>query len=224
MGELKEYVTYTKYKDLLTRCESWRKKYNRDPNYLYVKLKTNTNTNRPSAVGDDITPNNDGWYLIQRAKKDSNSIKQETLYQCGPNATQQLLYELTGKWYSEDYISKLEWTTTSGTGHEGINNAILKICKINNLKVTINWSYLSDITYAGLAKQIKDIKTGNLQHCKYKHRWGHYEAILGVNLKTNKLLVANSLSGGWLEYRSFSTNTSYINGISQKSICSASIT
>ena len=78
MAELKEYVTYVKYKDLLSRCEVWRNKYNRDPKFLYITVASNTNTDRPVAVGDNISPNGDGWYLSQRYKTNASSIKQET--------------------------------------------------------------------------------------------------------------------------------------------------
>ena len=73
-----------------------------------------------------------------------------------------------------------------------------------------------------LAKLVKDRNTGVFIHNKYKNKYGHYEYVIGVNLKTEKLMVANSLSGGWIEYRSFKTMTNYINGINQKNIAQIS--
>lgn len=220
-----EYVTYTKYKDLIARVAAFRKVNNRNPNFVYIITQSNeNNTTRPNAAGDDLTPNSSGWYLCQRYKNDAASIKQETLYWCGPNSVQQLIYEITGKWYSESSIAKIAGTTTSGTGHDEINNTIKKLCKNAGLSCTVDWKYFSEIGSTGLGKLIKDIKIGTLQHLKYKSKWGHYEYIIGVNPAKNKLLVANSLSGGWLEYRGISTNTGWINQISQKSICVATLT
>jgi uncharacterized DUF497 family protein len=219
-----EYVTYTKYKDMIARVISFRKAKNRNPNYVYIITQSNSNsTTRPEAVGDDLTPNGDGWYLSQRYKKSSSAIKQETLYWCGPNSIQQLLYELTGKWFKESYIAKVAGTTTSGTGPNEITSTIIKLCKNEGLDVSVVWQYYSDLGSDGLGKLIKDIKTGALQHLNYKYKWGHYEYPIGINPTTKKILVANSLSGGWLEYRSLSTNTSWLNAMSGKSICTAKL-
>lgn len=219
MADLKEYITYTRYKDMLKRVELWRKNNNRDPKFVYIVSKTNTNTERPHAVGDNISPNSDGWYLSQRYKSNSASIKQETLWWCADNAMQQLWYELTGNWYSESFLAKKAGTTRNGTGHDGINTALKVLAQLDKVNIEIVWKYLSDLGYEELGKLVKDIDVGTLQHSKYKLRWGHYEYIIGVNPSTKKLLVANSLSGGWLEYRTFKTNTSYVNGCSQKSFC-----
>lgn len=215
-----EYISFAKYQDLLTRCNAWRNTHNgANPNFLYILKKTNSNsTTRPDAVGDDLKPNGDGWYLSPRYKSNSSAIKQETLYWCACNMLQQLIYELTGKWISESYIAKLAGTTTSGTGHDGINSALKKIASNLGVTWTINWTYFSDLGYDQLGKLIKEPKIGTGQHSVYKLKWGHYEYIIGVNPSTNKVLVANSLSGGWLEYRTFATNTKYINANSQKSI------
>jgi hypothetical protein len=218
-----EYITYTKFKDLQERCNQWRKTKGKNPNYLYIISQSNTNKKRPQAVGDNIQPNQNGWYLSQRYKTQPNAIKQENNHYCGPNAIQQLFYEISGKWYSENKIAKIAGTTQNGTDHQGINKAITTLAKENNLKITITWKYFSDIGYKQLAQIVKDIKTGSLQHLHYKNKYGHYEEILGVNNKTGKLLIANSLSGGWLEYRNQTTNTQWLNGITQPSICEVKI-
>lgn len=219
MGELKEYVTYTKYVDMLNRVEIFRKKNNRDPNFIYLQVKTNVNNSRPNAVGDNIVPNSDGWYLSPKYKSNASAIRQETLYWCADNAIQQAWYELTGNWYSESYIARIAGTTTSGTGHSGIEKALKTLAEKENKTININWDYLSDLGYEKFGKLIKSTKVGTFQHSNYKLRWGHYEYIVGINLETNKVLVANSLSGGWFEYRTFKTNTKYVNGCSQKSVC-----
>ena len=213
-----EYISYEKYNEIISRVETFRKTHNRNPNFVYLQVKTNTNPNRVNAVGDDITPNSSGWYLSKRYPNNKNVIRQETNYWCGPNAIQLVWYELTGKLVSESLIAKYAETTTAGTGHAGLEKAIKQLAKKYNLNIKILWSYLSDLGYEKLAKLVKDEHTGVFIHNKYKNKYGHYEYVIGVNLKTEKLMVANSLSGGWIEYRSFKTMTDYINGINQKSI------
>ena len=219
MDEQLEYITYSKYKDLVERCNTWRKENGKNPNFLYIITQSNTNNFRPEAVGDNIKPNNEGWYLSKRYKSNSSAIKQENNHYCGPNAVQQLFYEISGKWYSETMIAQIAGTTINGTDHNGITKSIQTLANENNLKITIEWKYFTDLGYEELGKIIKDITQGSLQHLHYKGKYGHYEEILGVNNKTGKLLIANSLSGGWLEYRSQTTNTKWLNEISQPNIC-----
>ena len=219
MVEMREYITYAKYLEILSRVNVFRANNGRNPNFIYLQSKNNTNESRPNAVGDDITPNKDGWYLSQKYKSSASAIKQETNYWCGPNSIQQCWYELTGNWYKESTIAKYAGTTTSGTGHDGLTKAIKKLGDIEKKIVTVDWKYLSDIGYTELAKLVKSSTVAVFTHSKYKLKWGHYEYIIGVNPSTKKVLVANSLSGGWLEYRSFSTMSSYINAITQKSVC-----
>lgn len=224
MVDMAEYITYKKYKELISRVETFRAKNNRDPNFVYLRVETNENTTtRVNAVGDDITPNGNGWYLSPRYSTNKNTMRQETNYWCGPNSIQLVWYELTGEIISESYIAKVAGTTTSGTGHTGLETAIKRLAKDKGVNVTITWSYLSDLGYEKLGKLVKDGKTGIFCHNKYKNKYGHYEYIIGINPKTQKLMINNSLSGGWIEYRSFSTMTSYINGITQKSICQVKI-
>ena len=64
-------------------------------------------------------------------------------------------------------------------------------------------------------------------HELYRNKYGHYSVLKQVNTKNNNLIVANSLGNrcnypaycGYMENRTFSTQSSYLRGISQKSIC-----
>ncbi len=218
-----EYITYSKYNEIMGRVGSFRVKNSRNPNFVYLKVETNTNLLRPNAVGDNLLPNDDGWYLSPRYTTNKSTMKQETNYWCGPNALQLVWYELTGKLVSESTIAKYAGTTTVGTGHTGLEKALKQLAKDSNIDVSIIWNYLSDLGYDGLGKLVKDKTVGIFVHSKYKNKYGHYEYVIGVNPKTRKLMINNSLSGGWIEYRSFDTMTQYINGISQKSICKVKI-
>jgi len=223
MDEQLEYITYTKYKDLLERCDSWRMSKGTNPKFLYIITQSNSNNNRPEAVGNNILPNHNGWYLCQRYKSNSSAIKQENNHYCGPNAVQQLFYEISGKWYSEDKIAKIAGTGVNGTDHNGITKAIKSLALENNINLIVEWKYFSDMGYEELGRLIKDINIGTLTHLLYKSKYGHYEHVLGVNNVTGKILVANSLSGGWLEYRDQKTETKWLNLITQPSLCEVKI-
>ena len=64
-------------------------------------------------------------------------------------------------------------------------------------------------------------------HELYRNKYGHYSILKKVNTNNSNLTVANSLGNkcnspaycGYMESRSFGTQQSYLNGISQKSIC-----
>lgn len=220
MSTRQEFITYTRYKEIMNRVETFRKTNNRDPQVVYIIPQSNeNNTTRPNAVGDDITPNGNGWYIVQRYRP--SDIVQIYNWDCGPNATQQAYYEISGKRHDEKEIIKIEGTTTNGTDHNGITKGFLTLAKEDGINVNVNWQYFSDLGYDNLGKAVKDIKRGVLQHSRYKYKYGHYEYILGVNPTTKKYMIANSLSGGWIEFRTFSKNTAYLNLISQKSICIA---
>ena len=224
MVEMREYITYTKYEEILTRVNVFRANNGRNPNFIYLKVETNANdTTRKNAVGDSITPNSNGWYMSPRYKATPSAIRQETNYWCGPNSVQQCWYEITGEWISESTIAKYAGTTVNGTGHSGLETAIRKLAKNKGVNVKIAWEYLSSIGYTKFGELVKDNKVGVFIHSKYKLKWGHYEYIIGVNPATKKVLVANSLSGGWLEYRSFATMNSYVAAISQKSVCEVTL-
>lgn len=222
MSEQIEYITYTKYKDLLSRVQTYRKTNNRDPTFIYIITQSNENTTtRIAAVGDDITPNSSGWYICKRCKTAGKDIKQPNGYFCGPNATKLTYYEISGIFKDIYHIARIEGTTTNGTDHNGITKGFLSLAKEDGITVNVDWEYFSDIGFEKLGKLVKDLTKGILQHSRYKYRYGHYEYIIGVNPTTRKLMIANSLSGGWIEYRSFSVNKGYLDLISQKSICIA---
>ena len=70
-------------------------------------------------------------------------------------------------------------------------------------------------------------KKGVIIHDLYRNKFGHYETLKTINLNKSNMIVLNSLGSkcgspafcGYLETRSMGNMSSYIGGISQKSIC-----
>lgn len=145
-----------------------------------------------------------------------------TGYNCACNSLQQSFYRLTGIKVAESTIASWAGTTTSGTGHPGIETAVAAFNKKYNKKVKIQWYNFSELGWSKLAELMK--KGAVFFHLLYRNQWGHYEVIKAID--GNNLKILNSLGEycgypaycGYIENRSKETQQSYINGISQKSV------
>ena len=94
------------------------------------------------------------------------------------------------------------------------------------VNITVHEKNFSDLGISGLAKLICQKNVDAIVHLLYRNKWGHYESINEINVKTNMLKILNSLGDscnngcycGYVEDRSLAVEKSYISGISQKSI------
>lgn len=157
-----------------------------------------------------------------------SGMGQCTGYYCACNSLQQSFYRLTGILVSESTIASWAGTTSSGTSHEGINTAVAKFNKKYNKNVKITWKNFSDLGSNASARwstlQSYINKGAVFCHLLYRNQYGHYEVPKSVG--DSNLSILNSLGNkcsspaycGYIETRSKSTQLSYINGISQKSI------
>lgn len=151
-------------------------------------------------------------------------------YFCACNSLQQCFYRLTGKLVSESTIASVAGTTTAGTDHEGINTAVSWFNRKYGTNIKITWKNFSDLGNSQAeryAKMQEYINNGALfVHLLYRDQYGHYEVPKSINSSNGTITVFNSLGSycsypaycGYLETRSYGTQQSYINGISQKSI------
>lgn len=154
-------------------------------------------------------------------------------YRCGPHSIMQALRKFGIKGYSEATIAGYAGTTTSGTGHSGLETAIAKIARNEGIKLSVKWYNFSDL---GSSRSARFKKLGQIMtetnkavfcHLLYRGYAGHYECIKTINTNTEYLKIPNSLGKkcgspaycGYMENRNYSTQASYISGISQKSIC-----
>ena len=180
------------------------------PNYV----NANSSYYNNSSGGKGLKP-----YLTNHG---CSGMGQCTGYYCACNALQQCFYRLTGILVSESAIASAAGTTSSGTGHGGINTAVAWFNKKYGKNVKITWKNFSEVGWSGMQKAID--KGAVFNHILYRDTWGHYE--VPKQISGDNVIVLNSLgdscgSGtycGYIETRSKSTHRRYINGISQKSV------
>ena len=162
-----------------------------------------------------------------------NCLGQITAYHCAPHSIKQGLRKFGITGYSEKTIGGYAGTTSMGTGHYGIETAIAKIARLEGINLKVEWLNFSDLgaTTKERYKRLGEILCSGDKFCfihlLYRQKYGHYEHVKQVNLNNMMLVVSNSLGSrcsypaycGYNENRTASVETSYIRGISQKSIC-----
>lgn len=95
-----------------------------------------------------------------------------------------------------------------------------------NVNIVVDEKNFSDLGLEGLAKLICKSNVDVISHILYRLKWGHYESINEINLKTEMFKILNSLGNqcsggcycGYVEDRSLAVEKSYFSGISQKSL------
>lgn len=145
-------------------------------------------------------------------------------YYCGCHSLQEVFRNLTGKVVSQSTIAGWAGTTSSGTGHAGLETAVAMFNKTYDSNLKCEWKNFSDLSWDGLKKILNSDNQDCVIHNLYRNQWGHYEVINGIS--GSVVNVQNSLGSkctsscycGYVENRSTSEFKSYINGISQKSI------
>lgn len=191
------------YRKIAKEITAYRKKYNKNPSSLTVTY-------------EKITPLKE---LL--TNEGCSGMGQCTGYYCACNSLQQGFYRLTGIKVEEKTIAGWAGTTSDGTDHAGINTAVAKFNKKYDKNVKITWYNFSELSWDKINNFIK--KGAVFFHLLYRNQWGHYEPIKSVG---DSLKILNSLGSscggatycGYIETRSKSTQKSYINGISQKSV------
>ena len=202
------------YVDMARRVSEWEVKHNgQSPNYVTIKPTVPTNN---SKLYNYLT--NSGCA----------GMGQCTPYYCACNSLQQAFYRLTGIHVSESTIASAAGTTTSGTGHAGINTAVAWFNRKYGQNIKITWKNFSDLGGSDSARwsKLNEYATKGVVFCHilYRNQWGHYEVLKSVN--GNNVTVLNSLGNrcnkaaycGYIETRSKSNQLSYMRGISQPSV------
>lgn len=209
MTTMYDYINYSTYKYMLFKYNAFIKKYGRQPSYVTTAIESTQSNTTVTTKNCYSSPR---WFS-------GTEMRQNTLWYCGVNLTQQILREITGVYYSESVLAKYLGTTKSGTGPDMIISVLKKILTNNGYTVKrAEWLYKSDISWDEIGKAIENPKVGLGLHDLYRMRWGHYEYPVKLCKSSEVITIANSLSGGYLEARSFSTMLKYINGQSGKSI------
>ncbi len=208
-----DYVTYKEYQVMLQKYNTFLNKNGRQPSYISTSTKTSTLTSTlSSTVASKDCYRSPRWFS-------GSAIVQDTLYYCACNTVQQILKELTDVFYSEKSLARIMGTTTSGTGPNEIVSCLKKLLKNNEYTVkTCKWVYLSDYSWDDIGKMIADPKTGVGLHSVYKLKWGHYEYPIKLCNSSKTITIAQGLSGGYIQPRSFSTMKKYANAASYPSL------
>lgn len=203
-------------------------------NYTLNATFAGNNTHLGSSISNSI--------IINEAPKQAAVIKlydyftqqgggklgQTNGVRCGPHSIMQCYHRLTGIDVSEATLASVCGTTSSGTPHSGIETGIAWLNKTYGTNVKIKWMNFSDLGSTQterFAKMQELINKGAIFiHLLYRDQYGHYECPKGMS--GNTVVILNSLGSycsypaycGYIENRSQSTQLSYINGISQKSV------
>jgi hypothetical protein len=204
------------YVDMARRVSEWEVKHNgQSPNYVTVK-----------ATGGNTTNNNKLHNYLTTSG--CAGMGQCTPYYCACNSLQQAFYRLTGIHISESTIASVAGTTTSGTGHQGINTAVAWFNRKYGQNIKITWKNFNDLGSSDSARwnKLNQYASNGAVFCHilYRNKWGHYEVLKSVN--GNNVTVLNSLGNrcnkpaycGYIETRSKSNQRSYMRGISQQSV------
>ena len=209
---------------MMARIIVWYYNHNKSfPNYANANSGYFTSSSSSSTVKK--TNNGLNAYMTTQG---CAGMGQCTGYYCACNSLQQCFYRLTSIKVPESTIASVAGTTTAGTDHYGIETAVAWFNKKYGKNIKITWKNFSDLGSSD-AERWKTLqshinKGAVFVHLLYRNQWGHYEVPKDVSSDTLKILnsLGSSCGGasycGYIENRSRSTQKSYIQGISQKSI------
>ena len=143
-------------------------------------------------------------------------------YSCGPHSLMQCIYRLTGIELSERTLMSVCGCTTEGTDHQGLATGLAWFNREYGYNLQMTWKNFSEVGFDG-TQEIIDNGAG-FHHIYYRLSAGHYEIPKWTG--DDPIYVLNSLGSrygegyyGYIEERDRSEHQSYINGISQKSVC-----
>ena len=149
-------------------------------------------------------------------------LGQKTGFSCGPHSLMQCIYRLTGEDVSEMDLASAAGTTTNGTDHQGLATALEWFNRKYGYNLKMTWKNFSEVGFEGTQELINN--GACFHHILYRNQYGHYEVPKWTN--GDPIDVLNSLGSqcgngycGYIEERERSEHQSYINGISQKSVC-----
>lgn len=224
-----DQIPRAKVCDMAVRTSAFEVKNGRSPNHVNLgdAVEKTTSSSSSSSTSNCKSPYSQSPVLTKQAP---GYLGQKTSYNCGPHSLMQAIYNLTGINMSESTLASWCGTTTSGTGHAGLNTGIAKFNSKYGENLKIQWKNMSDFG-STTAEQFKNICKLTCEgkfvffHLLYRNKYGHYEAFKSFNSSSNSFQILNSLGNksgsgyyGYIETRSGSNQKSYISGISQPSV------
>lgn len=215
-------------------------------NYEVLKAKAQTNqkktTNKQKSTSKTASKCSNPYkssphYLTEGC----NRLGQCTAYFCAPHCIHQVLKKFGVTDISESQLASWAGTTVSGTDHGGIETAIAKAAKKKDMKLKVEWHYMSDFgkttseQFKALAKKACQSNIGIFFHIGYQGSgksangqvFGHYEGLDTFNIVTKQVRALNSLGNkcgsgycGHTQWRDYGLEKHYINNkVGVKSVC-----
>ena len=218
-GHLPNYISLNSkkvhmhlYEYAFAKIVNYMTEHNTEPNYVTVSSNVFDKTNKTTIKK-----------YGHATKSGCDNMGQNNGYYCGCHSLQEVFRNLTGIVVPQSTIAGWCGTTTSGTGHSGLETGVAKFNKTYGKNLKVAWKNFSDLGWTGIKNIINSNNQDCIVHSLYRSTWGHYEVVNGVGDTIN---VQNSLGStcsqgcycGYIEYRSKGTFQSYIQGISQKSV------
>lgn len=250
-NSISENVLKSDYQDMAKRLNAYIKKHHQIPNYVTTKkskkkvraglyiysfakivvwygknksLPNYVTINSSSFSSSTTTKSSSKKKYGHATKQGCDNMGQNTGYYCGCHSLQEVFRNLTGKVVPQSTIAKWAGTTTSGTGHSGLETAVAMFNKTYGFKLSVSWKNLSDVGWSGVKTILESSNKDIVFHNLYRDQWGHYEvanSISGSTVKVQNSLGSQGCSScycGYVENRSTSTFKRYMSGISQKSL------
>ena len=197
-------------------------------NYTLTAAYVGDDTHLPSSVTNNITinepkPEPEPTELYDYfTNQGGGYLGQKTSYTCGPHSLMQCIHRLTGEDVSEMELASVCGTTSDGTDHDGLATGLAWFNRKYGYDLKMQWKNFSEVGFEGTQQLIDN--GACFHHIYYRNRYGHYEVPKWTN--GDPIYVLNSLGDscgngycGYIEERTRSEHQSYINGISQKSVC-----
>lgn len=212
------YYNHKKLPDYCTFNSSYFKKTNSTSS---AKTNTSTTSSKTKTTTNKSTIKKYG----RSTKSGCDNRGQNTSVWCGPHMAQEIIRNLTGIVISQKKIAAIMGSTTSGTGHYGIDLFFVWFNK-NYPHYTLKWEWknFSDLGWNGIKKRLTSNNMDCGIHELYRDEYGHYTNF--DKIYDNTIDVHNSLGSkcsgscycGYTENRTKATAKRYISGISQKSV------
>lgn len=187
-----------------------------------VKKTTKTTTSTKTKKTNCNNPYTSAPHYLETG---CNRLGQCTGYWCGPHSIHQAVKKFGITQYTEKQIAAWAGSTTSGTGHPGINTAIAQISKKSGKKLKVQWKNFSDMgstdeaRFKAIAKILCQPNKAIIWHIAYINggksingkAFGHYECIDKIDTTGRSVRALNSLGNkksngsylGRLQKRSF---------------------
>lgn len=203
--------------------------------YIDVSSRGSTETKNNNTQSTSTSKKTSGKTKIYTSKPHllttAEDLGQKFPYSCGANLLQQLLKKLLGITIPETTLMSWAGTTTSGTGHLGLETAVAIAAKKYKVNLQVTWKNFSDMgdtideRFEAVGKLMSRPDTAVGWHIGYQDSGekatgtiiGHYEGADKIDTVNKRIRALNSLGyklnanayQGHLQWRPYSLQAHY---------------